>query len=251
MLVLARKVNESVIIDNAEITVTVLEVRGGKVRLGFECGLRHHVHLREVWEALKQAEPAEHRETTRQAKMPRTKGVGADAHTHAADEAHQPDRSGGESPTPDPMAEDVRIGGPENEREELKAALERLTRERDQMSEKYHRVLDDLISAKRQLFGLRDAVADSDKNKVRMIEYYEGAVRHRDMHEVVVAYEVENDLVEQTYQRDQFIDGKMPDLGEQLSVFVRVASVVPDGRVDIDDEGEWFDDHGEPLAREF
>lgn len=35
MLVLSRKINESILIDN-DIRVTILEVRGGMVRLGIE-----------------------------------------------------------------------------------------------------------------------------------------------------------------------------------------------------------------------
>jgi hypothetical protein len=129
--------------------------------------------------------------------------------------------------------------------------VERLTRERGELSEKYHRVLDQLINAKRELMGLRDALADSDETKTRMVEYYEGVVRHRDVNEVVVAYEVENDIIEQTYQRDQFIDGNMPALRDHLSVLVRLANVRPDRQSETDGESEWPDDDGEAMSREF
>jgi carbon storage regulator len=51
MLVHSRKKNESIII-NDDITVTVIEVRGDKVRLGIEAPKQVSVHRREVYEAI-------------------------------------------------------------------------------------------------------------------------------------------------------------------------------------------------------
>ena len=51
MLVLSRKKNESIII-NDDITVTVIEIRGDKVRLGIEAPKDVTVHRREVYEAI-------------------------------------------------------------------------------------------------------------------------------------------------------------------------------------------------------
>ena len=51
MLVLSRKKNESIII-NDNITVTVIEIRGDKVRLGIEAPKHVTVHRREVYEAI-------------------------------------------------------------------------------------------------------------------------------------------------------------------------------------------------------
>lgn len=48
MLVLSRKKNESVVIDN-HIVVTVIEIRGDKVRLGFEAPKSVPIHRQEVW----------------------------------------------------------------------------------------------------------------------------------------------------------------------------------------------------------
>lgn len=55
MLVLSRKRNESIIIRD-DIIVTVVEVRGDKVRLGIEAPKDVPVHRREVYEAIKRAE---------------------------------------------------------------------------------------------------------------------------------------------------------------------------------------------------
>jgi carbon storage regulator len=54
MLVLSRKKNESIII-NDNITVTVIEIRGDKVRLGIEAPKQVTVHRREVYEAIHNA----------------------------------------------------------------------------------------------------------------------------------------------------------------------------------------------------
>jgi len=51
MLVLSRKKNECIII-NDNITVTVVEIRGDKVRLGIEAPKEVPVHRREVFEAI-------------------------------------------------------------------------------------------------------------------------------------------------------------------------------------------------------
>ena len=55
MLVLSRKKNESIVINN-DITVVVVEIRGDKVRLGVEAPKEVPVHRREVYDAIKRAE---------------------------------------------------------------------------------------------------------------------------------------------------------------------------------------------------
>jgi carbon storage regulator len=56
MLVLSRKKNESIIIDD-NIVITVVEVRGDKVRLGIQAPREVPIHRSEVHEAI-QAERA-------------------------------------------------------------------------------------------------------------------------------------------------------------------------------------------------
>jgi carbon storage regulator len=57
MLVLTRKAQESVVVGGTEglkpvLKVTVLEIVGGKVRLGFEAAAGIPVHRQEVWERI-------------------------------------------------------------------------------------------------------------------------------------------------------------------------------------------------------
>src|SRR5437773_11303224 len=51
-LVLSRKKNESIVINN-DITIVVVEIRGDKVRLGVEAPKEIPVHRREVYNAIK------------------------------------------------------------------------------------------------------------------------------------------------------------------------------------------------------
>jgi carbon storage regulator len=58
MLVLSRKNRESVVVGGAAgferiLKVTVLEIQGGKVRLGFEVDADVPVHRQEVWERIR------------------------------------------------------------------------------------------------------------------------------------------------------------------------------------------------------
>ena len=58
MLVLSRKSNESVVVGGPNgverlLKVTVLGIRDGKVRLGFETGTDFPVHRWEVWERIR------------------------------------------------------------------------------------------------------------------------------------------------------------------------------------------------------
>ncbi|OHB20101.1 MAG: carbon storage regulator [Parcubacteria group bacterium RIFCSPHIGHO2_01_FULL_56_18] len=52
MLVLSRKKNESIVI-NDDITIMVVEIRGDKVRLGVEAPKKVPVHRNEVYEAIR------------------------------------------------------------------------------------------------------------------------------------------------------------------------------------------------------
>ncbi|GIX03930.1 MAG: carbon storage regulator [Planctomycetaceae bacterium] len=54
MLVITRRKNESVIINDV-IVITVVEIRGDKVRLGIEAPREVPIHRREVYEAIQRA----------------------------------------------------------------------------------------------------------------------------------------------------------------------------------------------------
>lgn len=58
MLVLSRKKNESIVI-NDDITIVVVEIRGDKVRLGIEAPKEVPVHRNEVYEAILRSQQPE------------------------------------------------------------------------------------------------------------------------------------------------------------------------------------------------
>jgi len=55
MLVLSRKKNESIVINN-DITIVVVEIRGDKVRLGVEAPKEVPVHRQEVYDAIQRSQ---------------------------------------------------------------------------------------------------------------------------------------------------------------------------------------------------
>lgn len=64
MLILARKSQESVVVGAADslrevVRVTVIEIRGGTVKLGFEAGDEVPIHRAEVWERVRAESRAE------------------------------------------------------------------------------------------------------------------------------------------------------------------------------------------------
>ena len=58
MLVLTRKRDEQIMIGD-NITVTVVEIRGDKVRLGIEAPVEVPVHRQEVYEAIQRKQAAQ------------------------------------------------------------------------------------------------------------------------------------------------------------------------------------------------
>jgi carbon storage regulator len=61
MLVLSRKMNESVVI-NDNITIVVVEIRGDKVRLGIDAPKEITVHRKEIHDAIqKTSKPASYK----------------------------------------------------------------------------------------------------------------------------------------------------------------------------------------------
>lgn len=63
MLVLSRKQGESIVVRD-DIVVTVVELRGGKVRLGIEAPSEVVVHRKELYDKIVQEQERQHGECT-------------------------------------------------------------------------------------------------------------------------------------------------------------------------------------------
>ena len=75
MLVLSRKKNESIVI-NDDITIVVVEIRGDKVRLGVEAPKEVPVHRREVFDAIHRDAAASEHHAARKVDSPAGNGGG-------------------------------------------------------------------------------------------------------------------------------------------------------------------------------
>jgi len=78
MLVLSRQRDESIIIGD-NIVVTVVDIRGDKVRLGIQAPPEISVHRREVYEAIQ-----------REKKMKEDQGASTTGHTEATRQSESP-----------------------------------------------------------------------------------------------------------------------------------------------------------------
>ena len=58
MLVLTRKLGEEIVIPSIDVTIRLLDVRGDKVRLGIEAPTDVAVHRKEVWDRIREFQPA-------------------------------------------------------------------------------------------------------------------------------------------------------------------------------------------------
>jgi hypothetical protein len=94
------------------------------------------------------------------------------------------------------------------------------------------------------------AVVDFEDPKLRMHETYEGQVEHVGENTVVVVYNVNGELVEHTYEKKQFQNGKLPTLGTCLKTFVYVVEQEPKPPTDTESESATGDEpsHREPLT---
>lgn len=58
MLVLARKHNDKIVIPEFDIEIVIVEVRGDTTRIGIEVDRSVAVHRGEIWDAIKESDPA-------------------------------------------------------------------------------------------------------------------------------------------------------------------------------------------------
>ncbi len=96
------------------------------------------------------------------------------------------------------------------ERRQLLAQLEQITR-REQSRDGADALQHVLIAQK--------------EGRMRMFEAHSGVVMHVHDDEVVVVYEIDDDYVEQTYQKSRFQDGRLPKKGQKLGIYIHLAEL--------------------------
>jgi hypothetical protein len=99
----------------------------------------------------------------------------------------------------------------------------RAQREYDQLKATLDKMLDQLNERARANDTLQAIVVERDAGRVCMQESYRGAVKHVHGDKVVVVFETEDDPLEQMYDASQFIDQKLPQVGDHIEVFVHAA----------------------------
>ncbi len=57
MLVLSRKCGEKIVIPEHNIVLTVLEVRGDRIRMGIDAPSHVQIHRQEIWQRIHSEEP--------------------------------------------------------------------------------------------------------------------------------------------------------------------------------------------------
>ena len=69
---------------------------------------------------------------------------------------------------------------------------------------------------------LLGALVSKVAGRLRMAESYEGEVVSSSDECVVVVFELHGELVEQTYDRKQFVDGRLPGRGYRVAAYVHI-----------------------------
>lgn len=96
MLVLSRRNDESIVIGD-DIVITVVDVRGDKVRLGIEAPKNVTVHRREIWDAIRAELNADGQSENRK------EGNASDA--HATEPTAEAKPEAGDDPPPKALRE--------------------------------------------------------------------------------------------------------------------------------------------------
>jgi hypothetical protein len=133
------------------------------------------------------------------------------------------------------LAEAERVNSAQHSRliEERRAATtanrinDQLQKRLDELEERLDRQFNIINERARANDAALAALAAKQQGRLLVYEALQGEVIEVSEAEVVVRFDTEDDIIEQTYEVDQFTLGKIPAVGDQLAVYVHVALVPP------------------------
>jgi septal ring factor EnvC (AmiA/AmiB activator) len=116
----------------------------------------------------------------------------------------------------------------ENERLRSRVAEEqrraaRQTQQHDQLKATLDRMLEHLAERSRAADAAVAALVEKEAGRVCLYESFSGEVRDVTNEEILVAYETDDDVIEQCYRTSQFIGGLVPKKGDRIEAFVFVS----------------------------
>jgi hypothetical protein len=107
----------------------------------------------------------------------------------------------------------------------LNERMKHLEEEKVKLQEENGRLLDLLGETTKTARSMVSVMASRQEQRLRMFESYPGVVEEVEGDQVVVRYEVNGDVVDQTYERGQFQGERLPNVGDHLVVDVYVTEV--------------------------
>ena len=121
----------------------------------------------------------------------------------------------------------------------------RETQRYDQLQVQNDKLLDCLKDRDKAIDATIALLLERSNARLRMIERYEGVVEHVHGDSVAVVFEIDDDVVEHTYRRNQLIGGQLPEAGERITVYVHVVQGSAEQEDDAAKGAEELDEHQE------
>ena len=107
----------------------------------------------------------------------------------------------------------------------LLADYSELQKQHAKLNDRIEKLIDCLNDRAKANDCLQSTLISRMDGRLRMAESYEGVVEDVHGDKVLVVYDVNGKIIEQTYEKSQFLDGRLPDVATRLAVFVNVAEV--------------------------
>ena len=102
--------------------------------------------------------------------------------------------------------------------DQLLADYSELQKQHAKLNDRIEKLIDCLNDRAKANDCLQSTLISRMDGRLRMAESYEGVVEDVHGDKVLVVYDVNGKIIEQTYEKSQFLDGRLPDVGTRLAV---------------------------------